>query len=133
MSKRRSKPSASDEADQPLVASPFAGLEGLRSSLPAGELPAEELGGKEPDKESARAPRRAVIRYQRKGRGGKEVTRVEQLGLSRDELSRWLKDLRRELGCGGIVEGDALALQGDQRLRLRPLLERRGIKRISSS
>src|SRR5207253_1318642 len=35
-------------------------------------------------------PARAVIRYQRKGRGGKEVTVVEQLGLPPARLQAWL-------------------------------------------
>jgi translation initiation factor 1 len=74
-------------------------------------------------------PRRAVVRYERSGRGGKEVTVVEQLGLSQAELLVWLKELKSALGCGGSVESDTLMLQGDQRSRLPKLLTERGVKK----
>ena len=67
---------------------------------------------------------------QRKGRGGKEVTLVEQLDLSGRELEQWLKALKNSLGCGGVLEGAALVLQGDQRKRLPALLEARGVRKV---
>lgn len=76
------------------------------------------------------APRRAVVRYERSGRGGKEVTVIEQLGLSQAELPAWLKDLKSGLGCGGSIEGDAIMLQGDHRKRLPALLTQRGVKKV---
>jgi len=76
------------------------------------------------------APRRAVVRYERSGRGGKEVTVIEQLGLSQAELPAWLKDLKSGLGCGGSIEGDSIMLQGDHRTRLPALLTKRGVKRV---
>jgi translation initiation factor 1 len=83
--------------------------------------------------ESTTRPRiaRAVVRMERAGRGGKEVTVVEHLGLPRDELTRWLKSLKSSLGCGGVVEGAALVLQGDQRERVPNLLSARGVKRVT--
>jgi len=81
--------------------------------------------------ESRKGPARAVVRLERKGRGGKEVTLVEQLGLPAAALRDWLKDLKGALGCGGAVEGDALVLQGDHRKRLRALLEERGVRRVT--
>ena len=78
-------------------------------------------------------PARAVVRYERKGRGGKEVTLVEKLGLAADDLETWCRELKRALGCGGQVEGGAIALAGDQRGRLPALLEGRGVRRISVS
>jgi len=72
-----------------------------------------------------------VVRLERKGRGGKEVTVVEQLGLPAAALRDWLKALKDALGCGGAVEGDALVLQGDQRSRVRTLLEERGVRRVT--
>jgi translation initiation factor 1 len=72
-----------------------------------------------------------VVRMERKGRGGKEATVVEQLGLPARELERWLKELKAALGCGGGIEEGNLVLQGDQRERLRAILERRGVRRIS--
>jgi translation initiation factor 1 len=77
------------------------------------------------------APARAVVRLERKGRGGKEATVVEKLGLAPAQAERWVKELKASLGCGGAVEGDALVLQGDQRERVKALLERRGVRKVT--
>lgn len=77
------------------------------------------------------APARAAVRMERKGRGGKVVTVVEQLGLNADGLDVWLKDLKTALGTGGTVEGDVLVIQGDQRDRLKELLLARGVGKVS--
>jgi translation initiation factor 1 len=96
--------------------------------------------GMEPAPEAAPAPRaapeprlpaRAVVRIERKGRGGKTATVVEKLGLPPAELQAWLLDLKRSLGCGGAVEGDALVLQGDLRDRAAARLEARGVKKVT--
>lgn len=76
-------------------------------------------------------PARAVLRLERKGRGGKEATVVEKLGLAPDRLEAWLGDMRRALGCGGSVEEGAIVLHGDQRARAKAWLEARGVRRIS--
>jgi translation initiation factor 1 len=72
-----------------------------------------------------------VVRYERKGRGGKEATVVEQLALTSRERAEWLLAMKQALGCGGMLEGQALVLQGDQRARVRAWLEARGVSRIS--
>jgi len=103
---------------------------------PFGDL-AERLGMKpEPAPAPAappatKVPARAVVRLERKGRGGKEATIVEKLDLRPGELARWLKELKQALGCGGSVEGDALALQGDLRERVKRLLEERGVRKVT--
>jgi translation initiation factor 1 len=74
-----------------------------------------------------------VVRYERKHRGGKEVTVVEKLGLKADELAQWCRDLKQALGCGGSVEESAIVLQGDQRSRLPALLTARGVGRVTVS
>jgi translation initiation factor 1 len=106
---------------------PFAKL---RERLPAGWEPpaAERAAAPEPP---AAAPARAVVRIERKGRGGKEATVVEKLGLPAAVLARWLADARRALGCGGAVEDGALVLQGDQRERVARWLEERGVARVT--
>ncbi len=76
-------------------------------------------------------PARAVVRMERTGRGGKVVTVVDKLGLPPRELERWLGDLKRSLGCGGVVEEDRLVLQGDSRERLGALLEARGVRKLT--
>ncbi len=127
MGKDKSKAGGDIPADAPSD-NPFAALAGLRDALPPGQSPAAPAAVEEV---ASAAPRRAVIRYERKGRGGKEATVVEQLGLPPAELERWLKDLKKQLGCGGVVEGDALVLQGDQRGRLKAALTARGVKKVS--
>jgi len=104
---------------------PFAGLAALRDALPAQERPAR------PTRVAPKTPSRAVVRYERKGRGGKEVTLIEQLTLSPRERGEWLLAMKQALGCGGTLEGEALVLQGDQRVRVRAWLEARGVARIS--
>ena len=101
---------------------PFAALRDKLGDLPAGPAPREPPPPK--------GPARAVIRMERKGRGGKEVTAIEQLELPPRELQAWLSDLKAALGCGGVIEGTALVLQGDQRKRLPALLATRGVRKI---
>ena len=105
---------------------PFAALAGKRDALPAGPVPAPPKLEKE-----KKGPARAVVRLERTGRGGKEVTVVEQLGLPEPELAAWCKALKGALGCGGALEGDTLVLQGDQRERLEPLLLKRGVRKVT--
>jgi translation initiation factor 1 len=112
-------------AEPPRLNAPFAGLARLRESLPAQERP-PPVGPA-----ASKGPARAVVRYERKGRGGKEATLVEQLTLSAGERAEWLLAMKQALGCGGTLEGEALVLQGDQRLRVRAWLEARGVSRIS--
>ena len=116
-----------DPKPPPAFASPFAGLAGLRESLPS--APPQPAAAPRPAPEK-KGPARAVVRREKKGRGGKEVTVIEQLGLPPRELEVWLKDLKGKLGCGGVVEGDTLVLQGDQRDRTRALLETKGVRKI---
>lgn len=104
---------------------PFARLAPLRGELPpaaAGESPV-----------APRGPAKAVIRLERKGRSGKEVTVVDQLELPAGELARWHQDLKRSLGCGGSIEGATLVFQGDQRQRLKDALVARGVRRIAGA
>ena len=71
---------------------------------------------------------RAVVRLERSGRGGKEVTVVEHLAIAASARDEWLQALKAALGCGGTVEDERLVLQGDQRKRL-PALFRRAASR----
>jgi translation initiation factor 1 len=104
---------------------PFAKLKEMMKDLPPGPAPASVA------KPEPKGPARAVVRMERKGRGGKEVTVVEQLELRPAELEAWLKALKQSLGCGGSVEEGALVVQGDHRARVKAWLEGRGVKRVS--
>jgi translation initiation factor 1 len=108
-----------------IPASPFAGLKDKLGPLPAG-----------PALPRATPPARpkvawAVVRLERKGRAGKEVTAVEKLGLSTRDMARWCSDLKSALGCGGQVEGAVLIVQGDQRERVRDWLLAHGVGKVT--
>ncbi len=127
MGKKPSDPPASPSAR---FHAPF---EGLRAKLGLPESPAESGAGTAPTTApSVRPPPRAVVRLERKGRGGKSVTVVEKLDLSPRDLEAWLSELKGALGCGGAVEEDALVLQGDLRERVRALLEARGVRKVTA-
>jgi translation initiation factor 1 len=108
---------------------PFGGLGEKLGIAPA--PPPEHTPPEAAVQARERVPERAVVRLERKGRGGKEATIVEKLGLPPAERERWAGDLKRALGCGGAVEGDAIALQGDLRERVKEWLERRGVRRVT--
>ena len=114
--------------------SPIAGLAGLKAALPSApvdEAPAEAAANPEASAARSTGPARAVVRLVKKGRGGKEATEVSHLGLDADTLAQWLKALKAQLGCGGVVEDAVLVLHGDQRERVAPLLTARGVRKIT--
>jgi translation initiation factor 1 len=106
-------------------ASPFAALEKLRAELPVGVAP------KPTAPPIVKGPARAVVRMERKGRGGKEATVIEKLGLPEPQLEVWCKELKQALGCGGAVDGDTIVLQGDLRPRLPAVLTARGVAKVT--
>lgn len=109
--------------------SPFAKLAERLPGLPAATAPAQP-----PPAPRAPPPKpppaRAVVRLERKGRGGKEATVIEKLALPPKALTAWSDELKRSLGCGGTVEEDAIVVQGDQRERVRKWLEAKGVGKI---
>jgi translation initiation factor 1 len=109
--------------------SPFAKLAEKLPDLPSAPPPpvARAPAAKPPKP----PPARAVVRIERKGRGGKEATLIEKLALPPKELAAWADALKRSLGCGGAVEGDAIAVQGDQRERVRKWLESKGVGKVT--
>lgn len=107
---------------------PFGALDRLRDQVPA--APAAEVPAA-PAPKPKTGPARAVVRIERSGRGGKEVTVVEHLELPKAELEKWLKILKQGLGCGGVIEDANIVLQGDQRERLPALLEKKGVQRVT--
>ncbi len=137
MSKKRQDASATPMAGP--FNSAFAGLAARRDALPAGEsppsaaaaspkpAPTEKAPGVKPAAEKASA-KPVVVRYERKGHGGKEMTRLERLELGSGELAKWLKEAKQALGCGGVVDGDTILLQGDQRERAAAWLAKRNVR-----
>ena len=124
-------------SDETFKNNPFGALKGTVPELqglspsPASNVIADKATVPAVRGQSPRTIPRAVVRMERSGRGGKEVTVIEHMALSPKEREDWLKALKAGLGCGGVVEGDALMLQGDQRTRVPKLLEARGVKKIT--
>jgi len=108
---------------------PFEALRGLAVPAPAtGD--ADRPPAPTPPNGSKLIPR-AVVRLERSGRGGKEVTVVEHLAIAPSAREEWVKALKAALGCGGTIEDERLVLQGDQRKRLPALLQARGVKKVT--
>ncbi|WP_286847618.1 MULTISPECIES: translation initiation factor [Aminobacterium] len=72
-----------------------------------------------------------VLRIEKKGRSGKTVTIVETRSGTLEEKKVLARCLRRSLGCGSTVENDLIVVQGDQRDRIKKILEEKGSKNIS--
>ncbi len=66
------------------------------------------------------------LRRETKGRGGKAVTIVDGLPLSRPDLKSLAKALKQKCGVGGATKEGKIEIQGDQRDILQPELEKRG-------
>ncbi len=131
MGKKRQKlPLSAEESVAPFNAA-FAGLGSLRASLPEGDPLPVEPPPQTSASDDAPLPCRVVLQRERKGRGGKTITRVHGLALGdADALHSWCKRLKRDLGCGGLVEGDDLILHGDIVDRVIPVLRAAGVASI---
>ena len=73
-------------------------------------------------------PKRIVakLRMEKKGRGGKTVTVVDDLPNNAAFLKDLCQDLKRACGAGGTVVDGAIELQGDLRDRVRARLATKG-------
>jgi translation initiation factor 1 len=109
---------------------PFDALEALRGTLPPGPRP-EATAAAPSAPEPPKGPPRAVVRMERKGRGGKEVTVIDKLGLRAAELEAWCRALKQTLGCGGAVDGELIVLQGDLRARVPAVLTAKGVAKVT--
>ncbi|MCP4873582.1 MAG: translation initiation factor [Proteobacteria bacterium] len=70
---------------------------------------------------------KAVVRQERKGRGGKTVTVVDGVAISRvDDLVGLARTMRKAMGTGARVEGGKIVLQGDQRKSAEAWLSKQG-------
>jgi len=125
------------DGGQPALRQPLPGLAALRDRLPAAG--AAQAATSSPAAERAAAPpgaalyaraARVVVRRERKGHGGKTMTRLEGLSGGARELDAALRDVKRALGCGATLEGSDVLVQGDQCERLRAFLEARGVRKI---
>jgi translation initiation factor 1 len=68
----------------------------------------------------------ARLSIEKARRGGKTVTAIDGLPRNRPFLEALARDLKRACGTGGSVDEGRVEIQGDQREKLRPLLQGRG-------
>ncbi len=69
----------------------------------------------------------AKIRLENRA-SGKHVTVIAGLPANREFLAALCRDLKKACGTGGTAAEDSIELQGDQRERLRELLEKKGMR-----
>lgn len=98
-------------------------LASLAADLPQGEALYDQGAPSAPI-----SPRKANIFYERKGRGGKEVTIIADTTLGDDELLALASDLKKQLGAGGSCRGGEILIQGDRRKAVSAFLRSLGFK-----
>lgn len=74
------------------------------------------------------ASQKLVLRLERKGRAGKQVTLVQGFVGTSEDLQNLARALKSKCGTGGSVEGGEIIIQGDFRDRLLALLQSLGYK-----
>jgi translation initiation factor 1 len=128
---RERLPVAPADAEAAAPPPPSSSTTAAPEPTPPAPAAARPLPASAPSAQTPAGPPRAVVRLERKGRGGKEATIIEKLALPPAALARWADELKRGLGCGGGVEAGAIALHGDQRERVRRWLEARGVRKVT--
>ena len=71
-----------------------------------------------------------VLSRERKGHGGKTMTRIAGLVLPEAALEDVAQRLKRALGCGALVEDGVIWVQGDQTERAAAWLRGEGAPRV---
>lgn len=105
-----------DDLPQGLTHNPFAALRPDGAPAPKAEEPSEDASSGSPEG-------RLVVRREKKGRGGKTVTRIS--GMGDVDLTELARELKRALGCGATVEEGDVLVQGAQVERAATWLEAR--------
>ena len=70
----------------------------------------------------------AVLRREKKGRGGKTVTLIQNLQLTPEDMTALAKQIKQACGAGGAVKDDQIEIQGDHREKIADLLSKLGYK-----
>lgn len=133
MSRKKKKITGDNAA---LATNPFAaalgGLDGIdlgpgRDPEPEPATPPIEQGAG--DDSALHLGQRAVVRRQSKGQGGKTVTCVE--GIPPATARAFLPQLKKELGCGGRIQGEILVLGTRNHARVADWLQAAGVPRVT--
>lgn len=116
------------EGTKGLAHNPFAALAG---ATPKGATPPPDAAPDAAVPAGSPFPGKLVVRREKKGRGGKTVTRVSGVAEAhRQELAGRLK---KALGCGASLEGDDIVLLGSLVDRAADWLAAEGAKRVARS
>ncbi|MGR0279801.1 stress response translation initiation inhibitor YciH [Marinomonas dokdonensis] len=67
------------------------------------------------------------ITLETKGRKGKGVTLVSGLAMTLDEMKQLAKKLKAQCGTGGAVKDNQIEIQGDNREKIKDLLQKQGV------
>ncbi len=134
MGKRKPPAPKAPESKSPFNAA-FSGLAGLKAQLeesapPAPEEPPPEEAPKKEEGPKTRFSKaqKVVLQREKKGRGGKTITRISGLVMEPKAANKLAKDLKRALGCGASVEAETVILQGDQTERAAQWFREQGAK-----
>ena len=80
--------------------------------------------------EDAVVPAQTILklRIEKKGRGGKTVTVIDELPNNQKYFKLLLKELKRYCGSGGTVKLPTIEMQGNQLDKVRTFLEKKGFQ-----
>ncbi|WP_448566376.1 stress response translation initiation inhibitor YciH [Thalassotalea ganghwensis] len=70
----------------------------------------------------------AKVRRETKGRKGKGVIVISGLGLEPSALKKLASQLKKSCGTGGSVVDETIEIQGDNRDKIKQVLENNGFK-----
>jgi len=112
-----------------LTHNPFAALAG--ADLPEAPERASDTPADDAPEPSPKFDGKVVVRREKKGRGGKTVTRVS--GIAAAHREALAGQMKKALGCGATIEDDDVVLLGSLVDRAADWLAAEGAKRIRRS
>lgn len=127
---KKQKPVVDTAGAQKLTHNPFAALAGAGAEPPPAP-PAAATPAVEDAPGDLSFPNKVTVRREKKGRGGKTVTRVQ--GLPAAHREALMHRLKKTLGCGASLDGEDVLLHGALVDRAADWLEGLGAKRVSRS
>lgn len=86
-----------------------------------------KIAPKRPAEPTKKGDRIARIRRETKGRKGKGVTTISGLDMDQAELKALCSSLKKTCGTGGAVKEGVIEIQGDNRDKIKAVLEKRGL------
>ncbi len=86
---------------------------------PVTGLPLELFSWEEVEKELT------PVRIRSERRRGRDVTIIENLPFSKENMKSFLKEMKKVLACGGTYKDGYVLLQGDHRYKVARLLKER--------